>query len=748
MTNPQVTDAQATDPIGDSPLGATDVMILAAGLGTRMHPLTESIPKPLLPVLGRTLLVWNLRELASQGAKRVIVNTHHLAQEVESFVETELPREFADPEAPPKPEVRLVREMILLGTGGGLGNAAPLLRTDPVLAWNVDLIYRPNLAAALALHESENAIATLVLTRSPMHAKIALDGTRVRTVAEDADPSNASLSAYTGVMFLSQEALSQLPVGQFDELPPRLRAWAAEGRLYGYEESAPFLEVGTLESYLRVHRRVAESPELLPGSPPRRVIRIDGFGYADRAATIESGDAITGAGTGEDARGGAPGQMRPTIEDSVVLPGAIVRAGAIVRRSILGPNGIADGETFGECRAEGISQRFAILDRETEDQLVRFLGRHAKIWPKEVRRDPHSLFPLHGDGSERRLVRVVAGAHSHILVVPAPKTDAAHASRAFGNPNTARPDSATEGRKADVMADLSADPLPIYPRRTGPGVPDEPATFVYVAGILQRRGVHVPEIRVYEDDTGFLLVEDLGDRTLYQVTQSDSPEHTRELYRQAVELLVRMQRSDGEVFDPERVQSPSYTRQFALEYECGYFQREFAEEYLGRPAASPALLEEYAAIAERAAEGADPVLIHRDFQSRNLMVTPRGLTAIDFQGARLGPPLYDVVSLLYDPYVDLEAATGSDTTREELIQTFGQHSGLGDSAKHLLVPTALCRLLQTLGAFGYLGGRLGKPGFLEFAPRALAQVGVLAGDEFPRLARLAGELREKIPSAS
>lgn len=697
---------QAQEPT--RPLEGLDVMILAAGLGTRMRPLTEHTPKPLLPVLGRPLLVWNLRALARLGAKRVVINTYHLAAEMEAYVEHELAREFADPEAPPKPEVRLVRELVLLGTGGGLGNASPLLRSDPILVWNVDLLYLPDISEALALHRREHPLATLFLTRSPLHAKIEMSGTRIVSVAPDADPSNSSLWAYTGVMLLSQEALAQLPVGQFDDLPPRLRSWASAGRLRGHTESAPFLEVGTLGSYLSVHRALAESPELLPGTPPQHVLPVaGGYGYVDTRATIEGG---------------------VTIEESVILPGATVRSGSHIQRAIVGPGTEVSGDIFGECHAGGEMRPFPVLDRNVEAKFASFLARHVQIWPRDVRRVWKQLLPLHGDGSGRRIVRVTAGADSHILVAPAPVSE----------PPSHRSASGDEVTRATFDVGGGSGPgerLPIYPRRVGPDVPDEPTTFAYVSKILSQRGVRVPALRVHEPESGLLLVEDLGDLTLFDSLRTADPERIRELYRQAVLLLVQMQRPEGDPFDPDRVQSPTYTAEFALVFECGYFQREFVEQHSRGPVPDENLTAEYESISKRAAEGSDLVLIHRDFQSRNLMVLPSGLAAIDFQGARLGPPFYDLVSLVYDPYVDLD-----DSLRDELIRTFAERTGQSSRVDDLLVPTALARLLQALGAFGYLGGRLGKPGFLEHAPRALAHVAKLAEREYPHLARLARDL--------
>ena len=155
------------------------------------------------------------------------------------------------------------------------------------------------------------------------------------------------------------------------------------------------------------------------------------------------------------------------------------------------------------------------------------------------------------------------------------------------------------------------------------------------------------------------------------------------------------------------------------------------------------MLEECRRAARRALDGAPRVVMHRDFQSRNLMVTPSGLAVIDYQGARFGPPEYDVASLLFDPYVDLP-----EGTRARLLERYRQaaRGGEADGAPSpgRLQACVVNRLQQALGAFGYLGGRLGKPGFLEFAPVAARSLREAAAAEYPRLAELARRVEEAL----
>jgi aminoglycoside/choline kinase family phosphotransferase len=135
--------------------------------------------------------------------------------------------------------------------------------------------------------------------------------------------------------------------------------------------------------------------------------------------------------------------------------------------------------------------------------------------------------------------------------------------------------------------------------------------------------------------------------------------------------------------------------------------------------------------------------MHRDFQSRNIMVRDGCFYLIDFQGGRLGPPHYDLASLLIDPYVDLPP-----DLREALLDYFAARlSALGSippaEIRHAYRYCALSRNLQILGAYGFLTRRKGKPFFARYIPAAVrslqANLSHFSAEEFPNLARIAIE---------
>lgn len=133
-------------------------MILAAGFGTRLRPLTNTIPKPLLPVGGVPLIVWNLLLLRRYGIRDVIVNLHHLGHSIE--------KELGDG-ATWKMRISYSKEARILGTGGGLKQAEEFFEGEPFLVMNSDTLCELDIDAVRRYHERQNPLATMVVREDP-----------------------------------------------------------------------------------------------------------------------------------------------------------------------------------------------------------------------------------------------------------------------------------------------------------------------------------------------------------------------------------------------------------------------------------------------------------------------------------------------------------------------------------------------------------------------------------------------------
>ncbi len=243
---------------------------------------------------------------------------------------------------------------------------------------------------------------------------------------------------------------------------------------------------------------------------------------------------------------------------------------------------------------------------------------------------------------------------------------------------------------------------------------EENRHYVEIAQFLESRGIRVPKIYFHDPAEGLIWIEDLGERDLYSYRR-DSWLVRRALYESALEEIAKLHRlplSEAESIRPS----------LAVEFNAALYQWEqnyFFENCLGRLfridkrtletlAALPALAE----IAERLG-ALERNLIHRDFQSQNIIVRNGQAYLIDFQGMRTGLAQYDLASLLYDPYVQLRR-----TERAELLQYYCGGQPTGDFSETIRL-CAMQRLMQALGAYGFLGLVKGHRHFLKFVPAAL-----------------------------
>jgi N-acetylmuramate 1-kinase len=242
---------------------------------------------------------------------------------------------------------------------------------------------------------------------------------------------------------------------------------------------------------------------------------------------------------------------------------------------------------------------------------------------------------------------------------------------------------------------------------------------------LQQQDIRVPEQYGWDEDSGVLLFEDLGDCKLHDFVMKEKSRGgeflgaIRPWYQQVVAGLAVMQIRGAISFDPGWCwDSPYYDRTLMLERESGYFLRAFWQELLGNKEPI-GLQDEFIELADRAARIPSGYFLHRDFQSRNIMIHEEKVCFIDFQGGRQGPLAYDLASLLIDPYVALPHDFQEELQElyldnlEKLIVVDRQ----GFREEYLLL--ALQRNLQIVGAFAFLSQQRNKPFFRQFLRPAL-----------------------------
>ncbi|SDX04501.1 N-acetylmuramate alpha-1-phosphate uridylyltransferase MurU [Thiocapsa roseopersicina] len=221
-------------------------MILAAGRGNRMRPLTDRVPKPLLEAGGRPLIQYHLERLAAADIRDIVINHAHLGEQIEAALGDG--SRFGV-------RIRYSPEQTALETGGGIFKALPLLGPDPFLVINGDIWSDID---PIGLHLSGSDLAHLVLVDNPPHhpsGDFALTGGRVH--AEGGHAEGRSRLTFSGVGVYSPSLFAGCRPGAF-ALAPLLRDAMARGRVGGAHHRGHWLDIGTPERLAELDRLLRE----------------------------------------------------------------------------------------------------------------------------------------------------------------------------------------------------------------------------------------------------------------------------------------------------------------------------------------------------------------------------------------------------------------------------------------------------------------------------------------------------------
>lgn len=235
----------------------TRAMILAAGLGTRMRPLTDTLPKALVPVAGRPLIEYALLFVKSHGIEEVVLNLHHLGH---------LLREALGAGGTYGLRITYSAEDPILDTGGGIKKAQPFLDGEPFLVLNADTILDFDLTAFLAAHRRTRAIGTLLLRPNPDEATYGLIETdrtgAIRRIR--GEPSKIEINEplsrfmFTGCQVLAPRIFEAMPVGRAfsttHELYPQLIHRGET--LQGFVHSGPWMVVDDADGIKRATKAI------------------------------------------------------------------------------------------------------------------------------------------------------------------------------------------------------------------------------------------------------------------------------------------------------------------------------------------------------------------------------------------------------------------------------------------------------------------------------------------------------------
>lgn len=284
-----------------------------------------------------------------------------------------------------------------------------------------------------------------------------------------------------------------------------------------------------------------------------------------------------------------------------------------------------------------------------------------------------------------------------------------------------------------------------------PGGGPEFEWYIKIGEFLSRNGIGVPVFHRIDHERGVVIMEDLGDVHLEDALRIASEKEELSLYRRCLEILVRLETSVTQSMEREGLLVERVFDRDVLLGETSYFMEEFINNYC--TISLPGGWEKERQYLAVRLSGLPAVFMHRDFQSRNILIKDGRLTLVDFQTAHRGPGMYDAASLLKDAYHPLSKKTrlvflrelydglrGADSNRYESFDTFVEN----------FVLAGIQRNLQALAAFARLGLKRGKREFLDSIPNGLAllEEGIEEAGGFHALKKMICEIKIKLQKGS
>ena len=297
----------------------TQAFVLAAGMGTRLRPLTDDLPKPLIPIFQKPLITFALDHLINAGVNQFIINTHRLPELFRNF--------FSDGEYAGCP-VRLVHEPELLETGGGIKNVERDVGSDSFITYSGDILTDANLQPLIDEHFRRRNDVTLALRDTGLASHVAFAGHRVVDIAKrygiTGNLDFANIAMWNSAVF------ERIPPHKKVSFIPIVAEWIGQGGKIGgvLMDDGKWFNIGSRREYLEVHRaslRDNWKPYYLQTSSWPEPVAASAI--VDASAELHGCSVV-----GEDCRVGA----EVVLQDTILWPGAQIASqsqlqGCIVR---------------------------------------------------------------------------------------------------------------------------------------------------------------------------------------------------------------------------------------------------------------------------------------------------------------------------------------------------------------------------------------------------------------------------------
>ena len=282
--------------------------ILGAGLGTRLRPLTNVLPKPLVPIFHEPMANYALRHCQAAGVSEFAINTHHLP---EAWQEAYPDSEFAGS------PLHFFHENILLETGGGIQNIASFIGNDPLLIYNGDILTDIDISQLIHAHEQSGNVATLALRSSGENCNVSISGDRVfdmRNILHETPGTHQ----FTGIYCIQPEILQLIPKGEVISVVPAFIELIKQEKLGAVVlDEGDWFDIGNPVAYRDIHEHLRK----------QRQDAIHPSANIHPSASICKSSCIIGPNTHIEAD--------TKLKNTIVWPGVTVTSGASLDGEIL-----------------------------------------------------------------------------------------------------------------------------------------------------------------------------------------------------------------------------------------------------------------------------------------------------------------------------------------------------------------------------------------------------------------------------